>query len=314
MPPGEEEAIAIPDGVGESFGRRQFLGRFLAAGGVGLGAALLHGAGLGTGPSRAQAATAPPKAPPPGFPPNKQNPSGITVRPDDPAITAGMIEYPGVITPLLGYLSAPTGSAVYPGILVLHEVEGLTEHYKDITRRLARSGYVALAPDLLSRAGGTAKLGDLAHITAALGSTGTGQFVQDMNTSVRYLESQPLVSKSRIGVLAFGIGATLMWILLTQNHDIKAAVGFSANPPSPTTAPNISAAVLVIFGDGENRDKDGIAQFEAAMQDAGLGWSAKIEPKAGPGFFNDVRDQYVPDAAQDAWRLTLDWYAKYLAG
>ncbi|TMI83657.1 MAG: hypothetical protein E6H03_03335 [Bacillati bacterium ANGP1] len=85
----------------------------------------------------AGAAAGPPR---PGDPPDKQT-AGITVPPDDPAITAGATEYPGITGPLLGYLAAPKGGDVYPGILVIHDRQGLNEHFKDIVRRLAKAGY-----------------------------------------------------------------------------------------------------------------------------------------------------------------------------
>ncbi|HLW61052.1 MAG TPA: dienelactone hydrolase family protein [bacterium] len=302
-------------------GRRQLL-RMLLRGGerIGLTAAFLYGGqalggGIGMLPGPAQAATAQPATPPrPGDPPDKEAASGVTVKPDDPAITAGMVQYPGVTGTLLGYLSGPRAEDVYPGLLVIHDSQGLTEHFKDITRRLAKAGYVALAPDMTSRSGGVEKLGDPAKITAALQAMGPPQILQDLNSAVRYLETRPSVAKSRVGAMGVGIGGNLIWLLLTSNPDVRSAVAISGAVPSPRVVSTLSAGVLEIYGEDERRDEEGITQFDTAMKKAGLPFIVKLEPKAGANFFDDTNLRYVPAAAKDAWGMTLDWFSKHLAG
>lgn len=265
-------------------------------------------------PTPAPAPPAAPRPPRPGDPPDKQTESGITVQPTDPAITAGAVEYPGVTGPLLGYLAAPKGSDVYPGVLVLHDLAGLTEHFKDIVRRLAKAGFVALALDLASRAGGTGKLGDPAKVNTTLQGLGPMQFLQDLNGSVRYLEALPLVAKTRIGALGFGVGGNLLWLVLTGNADVKAAVSVSGTIPSDRVVSNLQAAVLSIYGENDRRDEEAITDFDNAMKKAGLAFTLKVEPKAGRNFFNDTTPAYVPAAAKDAWGMALDWFALHLKG
>lgn len=300
-----------PNGRDARLPRREFLRHlFLASVGGGAGLGLVSGlAGI-----PATWALAAPTAPPhvPGSPPDAQNPAGITVRPDDPAINAGPVEYPGVIAPLMGYLSAPASPEVYPGILVLHDVTGMSEHVRDVTRRLSKAGYAALALDLLSRMGGTAKFSDPASASTALSALTPSQYLVDLDRSVSYLEARPVVAKSKIGVLGFGFGGSLAWLLLSQNPDLKAGAIFYASLPSPALIPRVTAAVLAIFGDAEQRNLKEITDFDLAMKQAGIPWTYNVESKAGRGFFDDSRDRYVPDAAKDAWNLTLDWYAKHL--
>jgi len=284
-------------------GRRQVLRSGLAAWLL-LRTPLVHAATAAPAPER----------PRPGDPPDKQTPSGITVRPDDPGITTGMVEYPGLIGPLFGYLATPIGADVYPGVLVLHDAQGLTEHFKDIARRLAKAGFVALAPDLASRAGGTDRLADPAKVASALGEIGPGQYLQDLNASVRYLEARPLVAKTRIGAIGFGLGGNIIWLILTANHDVKAAVSVSGSVPSDRVAPGLNAAVLTIYGENDQRDSEGITEFESAMKTAGVPFTVKLEAKAGRDFFNDTTSRYVPAAAKDAWGLALDWFAQHLKG
>ncbi len=300
-------------GQAPRLGRRQLLRRLLVGGaGVGAGLAALRGL---RGRSEGAPALAAPASPPPlpGSPPDRRTTSGVTVPADDPAITAGPVAYPGVITRLLGYLSTPQGGEVYPGILVLHDTPGLTEHVRDLTRRLAKAGYVALALDLLSREGGTAALGDPAKVSAALGSLTVPQYLQDAHSSVRYLESQPLAAKTRTGLLGLGFGGTLAWALLSQNADPRAAVVFDGGIPPSSALARLSAAVLAIFAETGRHDAAELSELDAAMKKAGVPWQYKIEPRAGPGFFDDTRDRYVPAAAKDAWQLTLNWFHAHLA-
>jgi carboxymethylenebutenolidase len=222
------------------------------------------------------------------------------------------VEYAGVVGPLLGYLAAPKGSDVYPGVLVLHDAFGLTEHFRDIARRFAKAGLVALAPDLASRAGGTEKLADPAKVSAALQGIGPSQILQDLNASVRYLQARPLVAKTRIGAAGFGAGGSILWLILTGNHDVKAAVSVSGTIPPDRVVSNLNAAVLSIYGENDRRDDEAITDFDTAMKKAGLAFMFKLEPKAGHDFFNDTTPRYVPEAAKDAWGMTLDWFAKHL--
>lgn len=264
-------------------------------------------------PSSPPQQPAAPREPRPGDPPDKQNQTGITVRPDDPAITAGMVDFPGVVGSLLAYLAVPKGTDVFPGVLVVHDAQGLTEHFKDIARRFAKAGLVALAPDLASRAGGTEKIGDPAKVGAALQGLGPTQFLQDLNVSMRYLQARPLVAKTRVGTAAFGAGGSIVWLILAGNHDVKAAVSVSGTIPSDRLVSNLSCAILSIFGENDSRrDDEAIGDFDTAMKKAGLAFTFKVEPKAGYDFFNDTTPRYVPDAAKDAWGMALDWFAKHL--
>jgi carboxymethylenebutenolidase len=295
---------------GTRVGRRQFL-RCAAGAGAAFGLIDLLQMG-GTPHAASAAAKKSPPPPPPGYPPLKQDESGITVPPDDPGISAGPAQYPGTITPLMGYLSAPRGGEVYPGILVLHDIGGLTEHFRDITRRLAKSGYVALAPDLLSRQGGTAKVGDAAAIQDTLIDISPAQYLADINSAVGYLEAQPLAAKTRIGNLGFGLGGSLSWLILTQNPDIKAAVMISGPIPSSRVVERLKAPILAIFGAAEQQNQSELTNLDAQMKKAGITWLYKLEPKANRGFFDDTQKRFDPDAAKDAWKMTLDWFAGHL--
>jgi carboxymethylenebutenolidase len=279
--------------------RRRFLGYLIA------------GALTAVRPPHAWAAAAK-TPPPPGSPPDKVDISGVTVKPDDPAISARSVEFPGLVSTLQGYLATPAGGETYPAILLLHDAGGLSEHTRDVARRFAKIGYVTLAPDLLSRSGGTAKAGTPAQIGDAMARILIPQFIQDANSAVRYLETHPLVAKTRVGMMAFGLGGAFSWFLLADNSDLRAATICYGGVPNLQLVPRISTSVLAIYGDGDGHDADDLKELDAAMKKSGQPWTYKIEPKAGRGFFDDTRRAYTPEAAKDAWKMSLDWYGSHL--
>ncbi len=239
-------------------------------------------------------------------------PAAIHVSPDDPAIEAGNLQFPGENVTLLGYFSQPKGDGPSPGVLVCHENRGLTEHIKDVTRRLAKAGYVGLAVDLLSRQGGTETIRDPAQVPGILGNTPPEQFVQDFRSGLRYLQTRPEVRKERIGMIGFCFGGGVAWRCATQLPELRAAVPFYGPNPPLENVPNIQAAVLAIYGEQDQRINQGIPAIEAAMQQSHKTFEKVIYPNAGHAFFNDTGPNYNPEAAAAAWSRTLNWFEQYL--
>jgi len=187
---------------------------------------------------------------------------GVTVSPDDPALEAGPVQFPGQGATILAYLARPKGNGPFPAVLVCHENRGLVEHIKDVTRRLAKAGYVGLAVDLLSRQGGTDKISDASQVPGLLANSPQQQLVQDFKDGLTYLQSQPFVSKDRIGMVGFCFGGGVTWRCATQIPELKAAVPFYGPNPPIEDVPNIKAAVLAIYGQLDTRIDQGIPAIE----------------------------------------------------
>ncbi|HEY3116645.1 MAG TPA: dienelactone hydrolase family protein, partial [Chloroflexota bacterium] len=209
--------------------RREFLRRIaLMAGGVALALPMLQHLGLTA--SSVEIADAASSAPP-----LVAQQQGVTVPPDDPAIEAvGMVTYnrAGSPAPGIAYISRPRGGGPYPGIVVTHENRGLLEHFKDVTRRLAKVGYAALAVDLASPEGGTAKFTDPAQVSSYLGNAPPDQLAVQLNDAAAYLQSLAYVRRDRIGTMGWCFGGGMTWRFITRNADLKAAAPFyGANPP-----------------------------------------------------------------------------------
>ena len=237
---------------------------------------------------------------------------GVTVSPDDPDIEANEVEVPGDGVALMGYVAKPSGDGSFPALLVCHENRGLNEHIKDVARRFAKAGYVALALDMLSREGGTDAAGGASQAPGLLSNIPPQQFVDDFKAGLRFLQSHASVAAGRIGMTGFCFGGGVTWRCTTQIAELKAAVPFYGPNPPLADVPNIQAAVLAIYAEQDQRINAGISAIETAMQESNKTFEKIIYPNANHAFHNDTGSRYVEEAAKDAWQQTLSWFAEHL--
>ncbi len=238
--------------------------------------------------------------------------SNATVSPNDPAVEGRDVEFPAKEGgSLRGYLARPKEGSNLPVVLVCHENRGLTDYIRDVTRRLAKAGYVGLAVDLLSRQGGTSKLGADA-VPGALGSIAPEQFVRDFQSGYAYLKTLPYAQAERAGMVGFCFGGGVTWQAAVNMPELQAAVPFYGPQPPVTDVPKIKAAILAFYGEKDSRINQGIPPIEAAMQQNQKTFEKMIYPGADHAFHNDTGTRYNPEAAADAWIRTLAWFKKYL--
>jgi carboxymethylenebutenolidase len=275
--------------------RRQALRAIAGIAGAALAAQVLE--------ARAQAKAAAPKAPP-STPPQ--------VSPGDPDLVAGVAEFPGAGARLDGYLARPARAGTFPVVLVCHENRGLTRHIEDVTRRLAKAGYVALAVDLLSREGGTDKH-DFDAIPGILGKAPPARHVQDFRSGLAYARSQPAARGDRAGMVGFCFGGAVTWRVAAAVPELRAAVPFYGVPVPEADVPAIGAAVLAIYAGRDDRINQNIPAIESAMAKNGKTFRKIVYPGVDHAFHNDSGARYNADAAKAAWGETLAWFGKYLA-
>jgi carboxymethylenebutenolidase len=234
-----------------------------------------------------------------------------TVMPNDPALIASEVQIPAGDTNLIAYLAKPSSGTVSPIILVCHENRGLTPHIQDVTRRIAKAGYVGLAIDLLSRQGGSASVGE-SNVPGALGNISPDQFVEDFKSGWRYLQNQDFAEASKVGMTGFCFGGGVTWRVATQMPELLAAVPFYGPHPPLEDVPNIRAAILAIYGELDSRIDAGIPEIEQAMMANNKIYEKIIYPNADHAFNNDTGTRYNAQAAKDAWEHTLAWFDKYV--
>jgi carboxymethylenebutenolidase len=237
--------------------------------------------------------------------------SPLSVAADDPDVTASDVTYQSD-TEIKAYLARPKAEGTYPGVIVIHENRGLTDHIRDVARRLAKAGYVALAPDLASRAGGTATVG-ADRITGFFGNANPEELVKDLNGGVDFLGQQAGVQPDKFGVVGFCFGGAYTLRLAAANPKIAAAVPYYGVTPQPADQMSATnAAIMGQYGGNDQRVNGTIAALEQVMQSSGKTFEKHIYDGANHAFNNDTGQNYNQEAAVTAWQRTLDWFERYL--
>jgi carboxymethylenebutenolidase len=243
-----------------------------------------------------------------GYAPAK---SAYSVPATDPSVQAKAVPFQGSDGQLRGYLAHPARAGRYPVVLVCHENRGLTPHIEDVTRRLAKAGYVGMAVDLLSREGGTA-MHDFDAIPGILSKAAPERHVQDFASGLAFAKSQSYARPDRAGMTGFCFGGGVTWRVAAGVPELRAAVPFYGVPAPAADVPKINAAVLAMYGERDQRINANIPAIEEAMKANGKTFRKIIYKDADHAFHNDTGERYSPVAAKAAWDEALDWFDKYL--
>ncbi len=237
------------------------------------------------------------------------------VAPNDPGLTSQTIEFAGKAGKISGYLSHPKDGKSLGGVIVIHENRGLIDHIKDVARRFAKDGFVALAPDLLSRSGGTDQYKTAEEQIQAIGKLNQDGVVEDLLSAVECLKKQSVVN-GRIGVVGYCWGGKQSLNFATKCKDLNAAVVYyGANPNPIDLVQNIPCPLLGNYGAEDPNIMPGVEPLKAALQKYGKNFDIKVYPGAKHAFNNNTNpDRYHPEAAKDAWTRTVNFFKKNLAG
>ncbi|HEX2171789.1 MAG TPA: dienelactone hydrolase family protein [Dehalococcoidia bacterium] len=236
--------------------------------------------------------------------------SAVTIPPTDPAIEVRDVQFPSQGATITGYLSQPRGVTQAPAIIVIHQNEGLNEHIKDITRRYAKDGIVALGIDLLSRQGGTERFQDPRQLSSALFGANQGELVQDLVAGVAYLKSLPTVAGPKVGAVGYCYGGGMTWLVAINSPDIGAANPYYGDPPQPIDdVQRITAPVLAFYGENDQRVNQHISAIEEAMARYNKPFEKVVYPGAGHAFNSDHQPQrYNANAARDAYQKSVAFF------
>jgi carboxymethylenebutenolidase len=237
--------------------------------------------------------------------------SPFSVALDDPAVKASEAQFESQGEMIGGYLAEPAQAGSYGAVLVCHENRGLTEHIKDVTRRFAKAGYVALAIDLLSREGGSASR-DSDEVPGLLSGVDPMRHVNDFIAGYAYLQTLATVEPERTGMTGYCFGGGMTWRVATTLPTLKAAVAFYGPAPELDQVPNIKAAVLGVYAEQDERVNASKDALEQALKDAGVTYQMNVYPGVGHAFHNDTGERYVEAQATQAWMDTLAWFETYL--
>jgi carboxymethylenebutenolidase len=218
------------------------------------------------------------------------------------------VEVPSDGANLAAYFARPSGGGACPGIVVIHENRGLVPYLRDVVDGLASNGFMAVAPDLLTREGGTASLADVPPVLSEIPRE---RHTGDTLASMQFLQAQ---GATKIGIIGFCFGGAVTWRAAVASSGIAAAVPFYGSNPPLEGVTEIKAAVFAVYGGEDERVNAGIDDMMGALQAAAVTHRHKVYEGAQHAFHNHTNEgRYHALAATEAWADALQWFGTHLA-
>ena len=242
------------------------------------------------------------------------------IKTDTNGLTAGDTKIKVADGDMPGYFARPKGVSNPPVVLVAMEIFGVHEYIKDVTRRLAKLGAFAVAPDYYFRKGDLTTITDIPQLMPLVNSKPDAELLSDLDSTVAWAKSQG-GDTGRLGIVGFCRGGRTVWEYAAHSGALKAGVAFygslvdPANPAWPKSplqlVREMKAPVLGLYGEADaGIPVAQIEQMKAALAAAGKTAEFKIYPGAPHGFHADYRASYRKEAAEDAWSQMQAWFRK----
>ena len=241
---------------------------------------------------------------------------------DTRGLTAGEVQIPTHDGALPAYHAAPAGAGPYPTILVIEEIFGVHEYIKDICRRLAKLGYLAVAPELYARLGDLSKMTDPQEIFEnIILKAPDATMLADLDSTAAWAAAHG-GDPARLGVVGFCRGGRDTWLYAEHNPTLKAAVAFYGPVKSPVSdiqpktpldlARDLKCPLLGLYGGADDSiDIADVRRAAAVARSAGQTVDIEVFPGAPHGFHADYRASYHKDAAIAAWAKMLTWFKSH---
>ncbi|MBP3959648.1 dienelactone hydrolase family protein [Gemmata sp. G18] len=259
-----------------------------------------------------------------GFALSTQPVAAETITTDTKGLTAGEMKIPVKDGDIPAYRAAPDKGGPFPTVLVVQEIFGVHEHIKDVCRRLAKLGYLAIAPELYARQGDVSKLTDIQEIFGKVVSkVPDTQVMSDLDAAVAWAKKTGNGDTSKLGITGFCWGGRITWLYAAHNKDLKAGVAWygrlsgagkstELQPKYPIDlAGDIKAPVLGLYGEKDTGIpvKD-VEAMRAALKKADKPGEIVLYPDAPHAFYADYRPSYRKEAAEDGWKRLQAWFKK----
>lgn len=221
------------------------------------------------------------------------------------------IKYPGVPNEMTAYVARPKQEKPYAAVIVIHENRGLNAHIEDVTRRAAKAGYLAIAPNALSALGKTPANEDEAR--QWFSELKPENSLQNFKNVVPYLATRKDYN-GKLGCVGFCWGGAMANNLAVNVPEMKAAVAFYGRQASLEDVPKIKSAIQLHYGGLDERVNAGAAAYEEALKKSGVNYEQYMYEGANHAFHNDTSAaRYNAEAANLAWGRTLDFFKKHLS-
>jgi carboxymethylenebutenolidase len=229
---------------------------------------------------------------------------------NDQDLVSEFIKYPGETGEMRAYLSHPKTGSKFPAVVVIHENRGLVPHIQDVTRRMAKEGFLALAPDALSPVGGTPE--DVSNVGEKFSQLVPEQTTKNFVAAVKYLKTHPL-STGKVGCTGFCWGGAMTNQVAVNSPDLNAAVPYYGMPPKPEQIASIKAPIMAHYAGNDERINQGIPAFEEALKKNNKEYQIFMYEGASHAFNNDSNaERYNEAAAKLAWSRTIAFFKEKL--
>jgi carboxymethylenebutenolidase len=231
---------------------------------------------------------------------------------DDARLKTEDLTYPGASGEMKGYLARPAdATGKLPAVIVIHENRGLNPHIKDVTRRIALDGFLALGPDFLAPAGGTPADEDQAR--EMIGKLDPAQTVANAVATVEFLK-QHEASNGKVGAIGFCWGGGMVNQLAVHASDLAAGVAYYGRVPDAADVAKIKAKMLLHYAGLDDRINEGIPAYKKALEDGKVVHEIHMYEGANHAFNNDTSQaRYNKEAADLAWSRTVEFLKSALS-
>jgi carboxymethylenebutenolidase len=242
---------------------------------------------------------------------------------DNKGLIAGEVEIPTSDRPIPAYRAMPESEGPFSVVLVVQEIFGVHEHIRDVCRRLAKVGYMAVAPELFIRQGDVSQLVDILQIFRdVVSKVPDAQVMSDLDAVVGWAEASRKADVSRVGITGFCYGGRITWLYCAHNPKVRAGVAWygrlagqptELQPKYPVdVAPSLTVPVLGLYGGADQSiPLDTVEQMRQALA-KGKTESEIVVYEGAPHAFNaDYRPSYRKEPAADGWKRMLAWFKTY---
>jgi carboxymethylenebutenolidase len=255
-----------------------------------------------------------------GFALSVQPISAQTITTDTDGLEAGEVKIPVSDGTMPAYRACPAKGDSFPVVLVVQEIFGVHEHIKDLCRRLAKSGYLAIAPELYARQGDVSKIADIKEvISKVVSKVPDAQVLSDLDATVAWAEKSGRGNASKLAITGFCWGGRVVWLYSAHSSQLKAGVAWygrlvgqkdDLHPQHPVdVAASLKAPVLGLYGGADTGiPPESVEEMRKALLAANQPSEIVVYLDTPHGFNADYRPSYRKDKAEDGWRRMLEWF------
>ena len=251
--------------------------------------------------------------------------SAETITTDTKGLIAGEVEIPTTDGQIPAYRAMPATGKSFPVVLVVQEIFGVHEYIRDICRRFAKLGHLAIAPELFARQGNVSKMSDIQEILSTVVSkVPDAQVLSDLDATVAWADRSSKGDIAKLGITGFCWGGRIVWLYAAHNPQLKAGVAWygrlvgRANELQPKhpidVAASLTVPVLGLYGgDDSGIPLDTVEQMRKALKAQASPSEIIVYPNTPHGFHADYRPSYRKEQAEDGWKRLREWFKKHNA-